>query len=441
MKKLRLFTLLSSFALLLVACQNPQPTVDSSNSIVDGSSSVSTQFEEVDYVAQTKIDLNDTSKVWAEVNVYNYVDGDTTHFTKKGEPALWVDTPKGILKARYNSCDTPESTGKVEPWGVEAKQFTHDKLENAQSIIVQSDADKWETDTTGERHLVWVWYRPTANDDYRLLNLELVQEGLAKLKSASAYSLYETFNKANYQAIELEKCVYSDEKAPGYYYGAAQNITIMELRTNLEEYKDEKVCVNGLITYVDGVSRKAFAQDLDDETQTWYGIDLYLAYNNLPVVKVGNYVRIVGTLVYYETGGVWQISGLTYHFMNPDYEGSMKLLEEGVEFEAIEMTAEELTSNADMAQSLYVKMNNLVVTDVYTTDSDNLTSDGAMTLTCKDENGKVVTIRTSVLKDADGVIVVKEDLLNKTISPVGIVTTYDGKVQIHVYTLNELNIA
>lgn len=441
MKKFRLFTLLSSFALLLVACQNPQPTVDASNSSINNSSSVSTPFEEVDYVAQTKIDLNDTSKVWAEVSVYNYVDGDTTHFRKKGEPALWVDTPKGILKARYNSCDTPESTGKVEPWGVEAKQFTRDALENAQSIIVQSDSNKWETDTTGERHLVWVWYRPTANDDYRLLNLELIQEGLAKLKSASSYSLYDTFNKANYQAIELKKRVYSDEKAPGYYYGAAQNITIMELRTNLEEYKDEKVCVNGLITYVDSVSRKAFAQDLDDETQTWYGIDLYLAYNNLPVVEVGNYVRIVGTLVYYETGGVWQISGLTYHFMNPDYEGSMKLLEEGVEFEAIEMTADELTSNADMAQSLYVKMNNLVVTDVYTTDSDNLSSDGAMTLTCKDENGKTVTIRTSVLKDADGNIVVKEDLLNKTISPVGIVTTYDGKVQIHVYTLNELNIA
>ena len=99
MKKLNLFALLSSFALLLVACQDP------TNSTPSNSESVSEEFVEVDYVSQTKLDTNN-GKVWAEVQVHNYVDGDTTHFLPVGNPTNWVDTPKGILKARYNSCDT-----------------------------------------------------------------------------------------------------------------------------------------------------------------------------------------------------------------------------------------------------------------------------------------------------------------------------------------------
>ena len=56
-------------------------------------------------------------------------------------------------------------------------------------------------------------------------------------------------------------------------------------------------------------------------------------------------------------------------------------------------------------------------------------------------NGNEVTIRTSVLKKGDNTLLAEEDVLNKTIDVKGIVTAYEGKVQIHVYTLNELIIA
>ena len=248
MKNIKKLLSLLLFTLVFTGCSNPsteqptqqptvEPTVEETKqpsvepTIEETEEPTVEETEEpapvwVDYVAQTKIDLNDTSKVWAEVTVSTYVDGDTTHFIPKGNPQNWVNDEDNILKARYNSCDTPESTGKVEPWGETAKKWTRQALEGAQSIIVQSDKDRWETDSTGGRYLVWVWYRNSETEDYRLLNLELIQEGLAKLKSASSFSLYETFNAANMQAILFEKCVYSKENAPDYYYGAAQQITI-----------------------------------------------------------------------------------------------------------------------------------------------------------------------------------------------------------------------
>lgn len=423
-------------------------TPESSTTPEDSSSP---EAEFVDYVAATKLDLNDTSKIYAEVKVHLYVDGDTTHFVPKGAvPENWVQTEKNILKARYNSCDTPESTGKVEPWGETAKQFTRNALENAHSIIIQSDNETWNTDSTADRYLVWVWYQPKENADYRLLNLELIQEGLAKLKSASSYSLYETFNAANMQAITNELKVYSSEKDPNYYYGLAQVITIKELRMNPEKYKNTKVCVNGVITLVDKTGHMAYAQAYDVDEEKWYGIDVYYGFNSYPIIKVGNYLRLVGTLGYYETGNSWQLTGLSYHRMDPDYEGSMKLLEKDYSFEPVDVTAADLSGRTDntdylepgdLAMSIYAKISGLKVVDVYTTKSTVITSNGAMTLTCKDSNGTEVTVRTSVLKKSDGTLLAEADVLNKTIDATGIVTSYNGEVQIHVFTLNELTIA
>lgn len=462
MKLLKKLLLTLCFSFLVVGCNgNPsesvstQPSdseVESTTPEVSTPDSSTPEVEEfVDYVAATKLDLNDSTKVYAEVKVHLYIDGDTTHFVPKGQvPSNWVDTEKNILKARYNSCDTPESTGKVEPWGETAKQFTRNALETANSIIIQSDTETWNTDSTADRYLVWVWYQPTEGADYRLLNLELIQEGLAKLKSASSYSLYETFNKANMQAIKRELKVYSKEKDPNYYYGAAQVITIKELRTEPEKYKSTKVCVNGLITLVDSVGHMAYAQAYDVDEERWYGIDVYMGFNSYEIIKPGNYLRLVGTLGYYETGNSWQLTGLSYHRMNPDYEGSMKLLEKNVEYSPVEVTAadlagrtdnENLLEEGDLAMGIYAKISGLKVVDVYTTVSTNLASNGAMSLTCKDTNGTTITIRTSVLKKEDGTLLVEADILNKTISATGIVTSFNGEVQIHVFTLNELTIA
>ena len=184
-----------------------------------------------------------------------------------------------------------------------------------------------------------------------------------------------------------------------------------------------------------------YAESYDGEDNQYYGMSFYLGFNSYPIIKVGNLVRFVGTLQYYETGQSWQVSGLSYHRMDPDYEGSMKLLESEQEVVAHEISAAKLAEDGEALQATYVEMKQLTVKSVYTTSSTETTSNGAMTLTCQDANGTQVIVRTSVLKKSDNTLLTKEDVLNKTIDVKGIVTTYDGQVQIHVYTLNELIIA
>ena len=131
-------------------------------------------FEEVDYVGQLKLDMDSTDTKKMEVTVKAYIDGDTTHFHTT--PGF---NDQDVLKARYLAVNTPESTGQIEEWGKKASNFTKTALKSADSIIVETDGADWEVDSTGERYLVWIWYRPAGESDYRNLNLELLQNGLA----------------------------------------------------------------------------------------------------------------------------------------------------------------------------------------------------------------------------------------------------------------------
>lgn len=118
----------------------------------------------VDYVSQLKLDMNSTS-LKKVVTIKNYVDGDTTHF--------WADVDStGVVKARYLAINTPESTGRIEEYGMQASHFTKEKLKNATSILIESDDDKWNTDSNG-RYLVWVWYKTSDDAEWRNLNIEI----------------------------------------------------------------------------------------------------------------------------------------------------------------------------------------------------------------------------------------------------------------------------
>lgn len=455
-----------SFA-LLISLVSGCDSKDSASSSADTSDSLATMPSQsvsvtdndafVDYVKETKLDLADTSKIYTEVKVKAYVDGDTTHFVPVTTPAVWIE--EEYLKARYNSIDTPESTGKVEEWGKTASYFTHDKLASAHSIIIQSDSNKWETDSTGGRYLVWVWYQPASGEDYRLLNLELIQNGLAKLKSATNYSLYDTFSAANMQAMRKEMKVYSNgkEKDENFYYGAAKSVTMKELRLNAKDYEGVKVSVEGLVTVYDPFSHMAYAQSYDVEDEKYYGMNFYAGFTKFTPLVAGNYLRLVGTLSWYAPDtehpeyGSWQVSGLLYLPMNPDNEGSMKILEKNQEVVANLITADDLSkelenkddtlTKGEKIESTYVRMENLTVKRVYTTESTDSTSNGALTLTCEDENKKQVIVRTSVLKKDDNTLLTNEDVLGKTIHVNGVVNKYNGNVQIHVFTLNDMTIA
>ncbi|MBR6563878.1 MAG: thermonuclease family protein [Clostridia bacterium] len=409
----------------------------------------------VDYVAQTKLVMDSSTKK-QEVTVKSYIDGDTTHFNVPTE--LSAD---GVLKARYMGVNTPESTGKIEEWGKKASSFTKEKLLNASSIIVESDNDQWNVDSTGGRHLVWVWYKPADSNDYRCLNLELIQNGLSISCGTTADRYGEAATKAFQQAKTQKLHVFSNEDDPEFFYGDAYEIDLKGLRTNIALYENCKVAFEGVVTRNNNNS--VYVESYDAETEMYYGMSVYYGYETgelLNILKVGNLVRVVGTVTYYETGGTWQVSGLSYREFKPEDPGNTIMVSEGHKaanqeivpgvFASGKIDVEAMTSldsdetelktfdYAGLLMSTSISMKNLKVMDIYTTNNGG-NSDGAMTLTCE-ADGARIDVRTIVLRDENNNLITANKYLGKTIDVVGIVDYFSGAYQIKVFTPEDITI-
>lgn len=120
-----------------------------------------------------------------EYAVQRVIDGDTIVLVQNN------------LRVRLQGIDTPEMVREntpVEPWGPEAsdytKQFIADSNWRVQIVIDGEPVDRYG------RHLAFVWH------DGRLLNEELVQQGLAKAKTAFDFSqpMKERLRQAQLQA-------------------------------------------------------------------------------------------------------------------------------------------------------------------------------------------------------------------------------------------------
>jgi len=106
-----------------------------------------------------------------EYRVLRVVDGDT----------LLLEHAR--TRVRLQGIDTPETVKEdtpIEDWGPEASQYTKRFVQNAGGLV-QIEIDGEAFDRYG-RQLVFVWHNG------RLLNEELVREGLAKAKLAYDYS-------------------------------------------------------------------------------------------------------------------------------------------------------------------------------------------------------------------------------------------------------------
>ena len=416
----------------------------------DTTTATSAQIDVVDYAAAVKLDMN-SATCKQEVTVKTYVDGDTVHFYVP-ETVM----PGGVLKARFLAINTPESTGKIEEYGKAASNFTKNILQNAVSIILESDTDVWNADSTGGRYLVWVWYKTAQSEDYRNLNLEILQNGLA-IASNSGSNIYGSFaQSAIAQARALKLNVHSGKADPDFYYGEAIELDLKELRTNIESYNGMKVAFNGIVTM--NSNQTVYVEDYDSETGLYYGISVYYGYglngDGIQILNMGNEVRIVGTVQYYETGGTWQVSGLTYRSMKPKDPGNIQKLSEGhtpayvltnpalFATGTVEVVTDETVTTlpyAQLAMSTSLRMENLRVVDVYTTNNEDSSSNGAMTLTCE-ADGVTISIRTVVLLDANGNPVTADAYLGKTIDVKGIVDYFDGTYQIKVFSANDITV-
>lgn len=443
-----------AFAMLCVAC-NDEP---------DGP---------VDYVSSLKLDFSSNTKK-QEVKVRLFVDGDTTHFdpitnsTLTPYNAADFEDTDGYIKARYIAINTPESTGKIEEWGKKASKFTRSKLESATSIVVESDDDKWNIDSSGShRHVVWVWYKPEGSDDYRNLNVEILQEGLAFGSSVANNRYGKPASDAMTQARNLKLYVFSNDKDPDFPYGAATPVTLKELRSNLEEYDGQKVCVEGVVTAE--FNNSVYIEDVDNELGVYFGISVYYGYQTGPILDVlrnGNRVSVVGVVSYYEGGDTYQISGVSYDEYNPAAASNSTIVSEGHSPAFAETSGRDIVSGkltvsfekntenengevvteienkeidyGEAVMSTSVTVKNLTVTRVYTTQSGN--SQGAMSLTCQTEDGAEIVVRTEVLRDENGEVIKEDRYAGKRITVKGIVDKYDGSYQVKCYRADFITI-
>ena len=350
----------------------------------------------VDYASEVKLDMT-SNTLKQEVTVKSFIDGDTTHFYV---PSSLIST--GVIKARYLGINTPESTGKIEEWGKAASNFTKQQLSNATSIIIESDDANLNADSTGDRYLLWIWYKPAGSDEYRNLNIEILQNGLA-IASNSAQNRYGTTCIAAINQAKAEKlCVYSGQKDPDFYYGEALELTLKELRCNVEQYNGIKVAFTGVVTR--DYDNAVYVESYDEETNMWYGMYVYYGFglngSGLEQIAVGNEARIVGKVQYYETGGTYQVSGLTYRAMKPDDPSNVQKISDGHEPVYLPTTPEqfvngkvdvtmldeeenEITQTFDYAAlAIYssISMEGLTVKSISTTTNEDSSNFGAMTL-------------------------------------------------------------
>ena len=402
----------------------------------------------VDYVEQIKLDMN-SETLKQEVTVKMYIDGDTTHFNV---PFSFDET--GVVKARYLAVNTPESTGKVEEWGKIASNYTKDTLSKATSILIESDNNRWNYDGNG-RYLVWVWYKTADSEEYRNLNIELLQNGLGRGSSSSDGRYGETCVAAINQAKTEKLHIFSDDKDPTFPYGEAQRVTIRELRTNIAEYVGAKVVFEGVITH--NSDWTAYIEEYDPETDMYFGFQIFYGYTSAltSVLGQGNRVRVTGTIT--EFNGTYQLSGLGYKPLRPDDPENTAKISEGNTPAFTETTAERFNSQVTLlmgdeektfdykmlALSTSISFKNLRVTEVYTTTSASASDKGAMTLTCT-LDGKTISVRTAVLKDENGNLITASYFEGATIDVQGIVDYFDynntgnGSYQIKVFTLADI---
>jgi hypothetical protein len=94
---------------------------------------------------------------------------------------------------------------------------------------------------------------------------------------------------------------------------------------------------------------------------------------------------------------------------------------------------------AELAMSTSIEMKGLTVESIYTTDNEDSSSNGAMTLTCE-VGGITISVRTVVLFDGNGNLVTADAYLGKTIDVRGILDYFDGTYQIKVFSVNDITI-
>ena len=278
-----------------------------------------------------------------EVTLRTAIDGDTAHFN----PVV-TTTSSLTIKSRYYGVDTPESTGRVQPWGKPASNFNKEKLKAAAehgTIVVstaQEDYGLPEYDSTGERFVSLIWINETVKNapfnELYLLNLALVQEGYSWVKNVSDMPRFaDTFYAAEKQAQNYKLNMFSGEPDPLYNYGGYVDTSLLDLKVATEnyikdpgyqsEFDNAKVRIRGTVAgFSDGIMYLQ-SHFTEEESETVRGdgkgiaggeyasINIFCGMSAVPskYKKVNTYIEICVIAQYSENFG-FQLTGAEGHF-------------------------------------------------------------------------------------------------------------------------------
>lgn len=224
------------------------------------------------------------------VTVDRYVDGDTTQF-RSGSTNFSV---------RYLGIDTPESTALYEAWGKAAANYTKERLENAETIVLQAEGERM--DGNG-RYLAWVWYLPQGEDTFILLNLELVELAYSKNKVSSGSAYSNVLLYADWNASLTKRRVWG-ELDPNYDYSKeGTQMSISYLMENFNAYVGLKVVVTGEITRM--IGQNIYIQD-----DSGHGVYMYAGFTTSAQLQLGANITIGGLVPTYY-GGSPQLSNFS----------------------------------------------------------------------------------------------------------------------------------
>ena len=255
----------------------------------------------IDYVSQLKLDESTTTQK-TTATVDSYVDGDTILFTV---PISLINNEKA-MKCRLIGVDAPESTGTIEDYGYAAARFTKTALQNAVSIIIESDNETWNYDSAETRYFVWVWYKTEAEGEYRNLNIELLQNGLANLvANETRYSEVATnaFNQAKAEKLNIHSGV-ADPEVGGDNDDNVEEPVLITITKTMEEMATELSWENGVkyntfnldevVTVTSEGSNNTGKYYVDDKTYR-----LYQTANSTLTIAVAEGYEIVSVKITY----------------------------------------------------------------------------------------------------------------------------------------------
>lgn len=279
-----------------------------------------------------------------EFTLWTCIDGDTAHFSP-----IVTTTSRNIVKSRFYGIDTPESTGRVQPYGKAASNFTKEHLKNAAAngtIVVAGVSSQYgvpKTDSNG-RHLTCIWIHETKKNapfnELVNLNLWILQEGYSALGSLDDMPEYEdVFLKAFKQAKALKLNMYSGKADPLFNYGDYEDAYIPDICREINKkikgesdhnpYDGMKVRIEG--TVVGLSSGILYLQKYDDpeivnpETGEpgdgkFYTINIFCGMAAVPTkyTKFGTVLKVMGLCGDGDFG--FQVQDVESHFPQLDDE-------------------------------------------------------------------------------------------------------------------------